>query len=458
MRFPLATQPKQLHTDLEVPPESLQPLARRQEQGLEYYGDHVLPTSKRRKTCSQDTPLLQACLLHEPQRQVPFWRPQHLKPRSKLTAEDEAVLKAAGWGSSGPGSWDPAFLVSEEDKLIVEARKMGMQWHEIAQHLPERTIGSLRKQFGNSRPKPKSDKPRRPSAPLVDLASGRNHPDAINAPGALKNAAANNSSSSQGNSTLNPFRAREPSPAAVDGRSASRPSSAAAGSAAAPGSARATPSPAPPHDDVGDIVELNSRRLSRNEESKGQGHVQLSKPLPSAPENFTGAAAHDLDNIDGFKFYQQVAVADPDDAARKYEFDLADPTHCACFNVRDGKDGSPIISWSNLCSLYEMPDGSQWAEHGNLVDAEDLEELASKAGKDHKQLLGSAGASDQELFKKQGRCHSRLENIEYECWVFPREFPEQQQLIKMLPQAYTNDLYYWRTMFNPVTFQTVVRA
>ena len=74
----------------------------------------------------------------------------------------------------------------------------------------------------------------------------------------------------------------------------------------------------------------------------------------------------------GIKFYQQVAVADPDDAAKKYTFDLADSTHCACFNVGTGKDGSPIISWSNLCSLYEMPDGSQWAEHGNLVDAEDL--------------------------------------------------------------------------------------
>ena len=46
-------------------------------------------------------------------------------------------------------------MVAEEDKLIVEARKMGMQWHEIAQHLPERTIGSMRKQFGTARPRPK---------------------------------------------------------------------------------------------------------------------------------------------------------------------------------------------------------------------------------------------------------------------------------------------------------------
>ena len=68
-------------------------------------------------------------------------------------------MRAAGWGARGPGSWDPAFLVAEEDKLIVEARKMGMQWHEIAQHLPERTVGSLRKQFGNSPPRPKVPPP-----------------------------------------------------------------------------------------------------------------------------------------------------------------------------------------------------------------------------------------------------------------------------------------------------------
>lgn len=86
------------------------------------------------------------------------------------------------------------------------------------------------------------------------------------------------------------------------------------------------------------------------------------------------------------------------------------------------------------------------------------EELASKAGKDHKHLQGSAKASEQELFKKQGRCHSRLENIEYECWVFPREFPDPQELVKKLPYVYTNDLYYWRTMFNPISFQVVAHA
>ena len=86
------------------------------------------------------------------------------------------------------------------------------------------------------------------------------------------------------------------------------------------------------------------------------------------------------------------------------------------------------------------------------------EELARKAGKDHRQLIGDAVPTEQELFKKQGRCHSRLENIEYECWVFPGGLPGQEELVKRLPHAYTNDLYYWRTMFNPTTMQVVARA
>lgn len=33
---------------------------------------------------------------------------------------------------------------------------------------------------------------------------------------------------------------------------------------------------------------------------------------------------------------------------------------------------NPIISWSDLHVLYQLPDGSKWAEHGNFFDCEDL--------------------------------------------------------------------------------------
>ncbi len=74
----------------------------------------------------------------------------------------------------------------------------------------------------------------------------------------------------------------------------------------------------------------------------------------------------------GVCFYQAVTVQDPDDSQKEYRFDLADPVHGACFNIGIGPDGSPLISWSNLHALYELPDGTKWAEHGFFHDAEDM--------------------------------------------------------------------------------------
>ena len=51
---------------------------------------------------------------------------------------------------------------------------------------------------------------------------------------------------------------------------------------------------------------------------------------------------------------------------------LPDTDHCACFNIGLGSDGSPLLSWSHLYAFYRLPDGSTWAEHDYLHDAEDL--------------------------------------------------------------------------------------
>ena len=39
-----------------------------------------------------------------------------------------------------------------------------------------------------------------------------------------------------------------------------------------------------------------------------------------------------------------------------------------------------------------------------------------------------AGVAPQELFRRPGRFHSRLQNIEYECWVHPRALPPADRL------------------------------
>eukprot|EP00959_Pyramimonas_sp_CCMP1952_P377362 7904034-Pyramimonas_sp.AAC.1 len=57
---------------------------------------------------------------------------------------------------------------------------------------------------------------------------------------------------------------------------------------------------------------------------------------------------------------------------------LDDPGHAACFRMSEsGDDMTMRISYSNLYSLYQLPDGSKWAEHGYFYDADDLEEHVS---------------------------------------------------------------------------------
>lgn len=40
--------------------------------------------------------------------------------------------------------------------------------------------------------------------------------------------------------------------------------------------------------------------------------------------------------------------------------------------VDEDGQASPVIGWNDLHVLYQLPDGSKWAEHGSLYDSEDL--------------------------------------------------------------------------------------
>lgn len=43
--------------------------------------------------------------------------------------------------------------------------------------------------------------------------------------------------------------------------------------------------------------------------------------------------------------------------------------------VDEEGQASPVISWSDLHVLYQLPDGTKWAEHGTFYDCEDLVSL-----------------------------------------------------------------------------------
>lgn len=47
------------------------------------------------------------------------------------------------------------------------------------------------------------------------------------------------------------------------------------------------------------------------------------------------------------------------------------------------------------------------------------EELARKTRKDASIILAGAGEhAERELFRRAGRRHSKLQDVEYQCWVF----------------------------------------
>ena len=134
---------------------------------------------------------------------------------------------------------------------------------------------------------------------------------------------------------------------------------------------------------------VNRRTVNR---SGGDARVAFQKEIPEPPRGSSVAAAHPGIDLAKMKFYEVVHVVDADDQNRVFKFSLQgifrkeqqvlhhirpvicglDPEHCACFNIGEGKDGSPLLSWSNLFAFYELPDGSKWAEHGYLYDREDL--------------------------------------------------------------------------------------
>lgn len=63
------------------------------------------------------------------------------------------------------------------------------------------------------------------------------------------------------------------------------------------------------------------------------------------------------------------------------------------------------------------------------------------------------GRAQQELFRKAGSYHSRLQNIEYECWVFHKHLLPAPKLAELGVEP--GDASFWRLTFDPETLQIV---
>ncbi|KAL3136053.1 hypothetical protein ABBQ32_007083 [Trebouxia sp. C0010 RCD-2024] len=291
--------------------------------------------------------------------------------------------------------------------------------------LPARNVTSLRKHYAIIS-KPKAAPIKKPSPPVSA------NPSPVTAAAASLQAVA---------------AATEATTGAVTATTATATSAAIS----KPASNRASPvastsSPAP-----SESVDVDYRSTNR---SGGDTRIKLSKPLPAPPPGFTALKAHKLASLDGIKFFHTAEVMDPDDASNIYVFDLDDPTHCACFNigqsdvVDDDGQASPVIGWNDLYVLYQLPDGSKWAEHGSFYDCEDLVKHARGLKRKHQEIIPK-DTTDRELFKKAGRSHSRLQNIEFECWVFKDSLPTEARLTELGIEK--DNAYYSRITFDPKT-------
>lgn len=327
-------------------------------------------------------------------------------------------------------------ISNEEMQLIAEAQTLGWTWNKIATVFRGRTVNQLRRILGvQSKAKragnPKRDDPR-PTARerQVDRQQEKSGDEKLEKQDSSTKLGAHSGPASgvahdlgfgQGSQTPTTTEKKQVS---VSHKRKDRPKA-----------------PQPKTKDAEEYV--NTHATNR---AGGDARVTLKKPIGKPPKGFSGIRAHGLTSLDKVKFFGEVDVVDPDDPAKIFSFVLSDPAHCACFNIGVGQDGSPLLSWSDLYSFYELPDGTKWAEHGYLYDAEDLENHAKKIGKNFRHLLPK-DMNPRELLKKKGRYHSKLQNIEFECWIYNGELP------KNLPP--NQDAYYWKTMFDPETMAKV---
>jgi len=366
-------------------------LAKLQEEGKEAYGDAVL--EKEHRLGRPSLFFVGNPPASEGVRQVSYVQPAKVIPSGGEIAD---VLNEMT---------RDLVIPEEEFKMVDEARQLGWSWQRIANELQGRTAKQLMKIYSDPRPRSRM----RYDAPHPITASARLPPE--------RQAVLS--------SSLAELLGKKPTLEQSTGSGFARLSS------------------MPLRTVQKEETLVNRRTVDR---SGGDARVTLHKEVYSPPYALTVAMAHPTIDPSAIKFFEELHVIDADDTNRTFTFSLKDPDHCACFNIGEGKDGSPLLSWSNLFAFYQLPDGSKWAEHGYLYDREDLEGFAEKHNKTFMHLIPN-DLAPQELIRRKGRFHSRVQNIEYECWIYKDNLPADH--------PHEDDDYFYRITFDPVTMEKI---
>lgn len=122
------------------------------------------------------------------------------------------------------------------------------------------------------------------------------------------------------------------------------------------------------------------------------------------------------------------------------------------FNIGTGTDGTPLLSYSTLCALYEMPDGGKWAEHVDYFDLDDLQQHGRELGRrDWRRAVVLPDHDEaKELLRLSGRKHTRLSKCEYESWIYTRmEFADHERRGELVGK----EAFFWRVEFDPKTLR-----
>lgn len=158
------------------------------------------------------------------------------------------------------------------------------------------------------------------------------------------------------------------------------------------------------------------------------------------------------------KFYTRADVVsqDPLDGGAVFRFDVRRPKlgHGVSFNIGAGPDGTPLLSYSSLRALYELPDGSKWCEHVDYYDLDDVRQTARAVG--HKvwrrTVLLPDHDEERELVRVRGWRHTRMSKCEYESWIYTgEEYNREAQSGGLVDK----EAFYWRVGFDPETIRQV---
>eukprot|EP00892_Ulva_mutabilis_P007235 jgi/Ulvmu1/4884/UM020_0170.1 len=182
-----------------------------------------------------------------------------------------------------------------------------------------------------------------------------------------------------------------------------------------------------------------------------QDRVRRCTEIPASEKgmwmkNLTIATAHGEDLARQCILLSTMSVADSDECDRLYSFSLAEPHHCPCFRIGVGGDGTPLLSWSRLKAMYRLPNGQVWAEHEDLWDTEDLRSHAASVGKTIKDVE-LQGFGEAELVLSKRRVHSRVANVEYECFVYDAALPSGG----FVDSHHEKNSYFWKRDVDPTT-------